>query len=447
MRYLFQRKEGGNWYVRLQPPGDKLTERSLGTPDLKAAEIAAADLIKHHKALMYQRRQARVTTFVHKDWIHDYEPGLHTLPEGGHVMATETVLTFTDAAGKITGTKPNGGPVVHLSGAPLPAALEFQVFDDAMAGKIGEGPVGSERSKFVAAKSHPDDVVLETYLTHSGIIEVKNGATIINDAIRERQAREVWRIFRTIVGKPLRECTREDGRAIVAYMVDEAEADDREIKSATLRRRMVPLVAAVNLAIDEGKHKGINPFAACVPKRDDEDERAPFDDDDMKKIRANLHKLDKNDQLLLRVLATTGMRRGEAFEISGERIEDGIRYCEVGTKTPQSRRRVPFPKALLTHLPKKITGPLFTGRMDSAGKRLGAFLHDIGINDPDKAPMHSFRHRAANRLRRAGVPEDLREAIGGWADGKKKVSRKYGNKHGRGFPLKMLKEAIDKIGF
>ena len=102
---------------------------------------------------------------------------------------------------------------------------------------------------------------------------------------------------------------------------------------------------------------------------------------------------------------------------------------------------------MLPHLPKKITGPLFTGRKDTASKRLAAFLNDIGITDPDKAPMHSFRHRAANRLRRAGVPEDLREAIGGWADGKKKTSRKYGNKHGRGFPIKMLKTAIDKIGF
>jgi integrase len=184
-----------------------------------------------------------------------------------------------------------------------------------------------------------------------------------------------------------------------------------------------------------------------VADRKDEDERAPFDDDDVKKIRANLHKLDSAHQLLLRVLATTGMRRGEAFEIASEKTEDGIRYCEVGTKTPQSRRRVPLPKALLPHLPKTIIGPLFTGRKDTASKRLREFMHEIGITDPDKAPMHSFRHRAANRLRRAGVPEDLREAIGGWADGKKKTSRKYGNKHGRGFPIKMLKTAIDKIGF
>jgi len=431
MRYLFKRKSSDNYYIKLQKPGQKLIERSLGTPDLKAAEIAAADLIKQHKTLMYQRRQTRrVTNVVHGPWLFDYEPGLHTLPDGRTVMATERDLTFSDGT-----RRPNGSPMIYLTGAPLPAAREFQVFDDAWDGKIGPGPVPDERPKVVAAKSHADDSILETYLTQKCVT-----------GYREREAREMWRIFRTIVDKPLRECTRDDGRAIVAYLEDQAD-DDEPPKSATLRRRMVPLVAAVNLAIDEGKHKGVNPFSSVVPDRKDEDEREAFDDNDVKLIRANLHRLDPNDQLLLRVLATTGMRRGEAFEISGEKTKDGIRYCTVGTKTPQSLRRIPFPKSLLPHLPKKIIGPLFTGRKDTASKRLREFLREIGIVDPNKAPMHSFRHRAANRLRRAGIPEDLREAIGGWADGKKKISRKYGNKHGRGFPLKMIKEAIDKIGF
>ena len=430
MRYLFQRKGGGNWYVRLQPPGQKLVERSLGTTDLRAAEIAAADLIKQHKALMYQRRQSRVASVAHGPWLSEYEPGLHTVPDGRTVMATERDLTFSDGT-----RRPNGGPMIYLTGAQLPAAREFKAFDDAYAGKIGPGPIETDRPTLVTTKSSADDAILETYLTQKSVT-----------GYREREAREMWRIFRTVVAKPLRECTRDDGRAVVAYLVDEAEDEARQAKSATLRRRMVPLIAAVNLAIDEGKLK-FNPFSSVVPDREDEEERAPFDDDDIKKIRANLHKLDANDQLLLRVLATTGMRRGEAFEIASEKIEDGIRYCEVGTKTPQSRRRVPFPKGLLPHLPEKITRPLFTGRKDTASKRLREFLHDIGITDPDKAPMHSFRHRTANRLRRSGVPEDLREAIGGWADGKKKTSRKYGNKHGRGFPIKMLKVAIDKIGF
>jgi integrase len=198
-----------------------------------------------------------------------------------------------------------------------------------------------------------------------------------------------------------------------------------------------------------------------VPDRDDEDERDPFDENDMALIRANLHRLSENDQLLVRLLATTGVRRGEAFEIDREQTENGIRFVTIGSKTPQSVRRVPLPADLLP-LPK-ITGQLISGRMDSAGKRLGKWMFEIGIPgipDPnktdkdkapgelDKAPMHSFRHRAANRLRAAGVPEDVREAVGGWANGKKKkTSRKYGNKHGAGYPLSVLKEAIDKIGF
>jgi len=214
---------------------------------------------------------------------------------------------------------------------------------------------------------------------------------------------------------------------------------------------MVPLVAAVNLAIDEGKLT-FNPFASCVPDREDEEECDAFNDDDVKKIKANLHKLSPNDQLLIRIVATTGMDRSEAFSIASEQKEDGIRYCMVGTKTAHRPRRVPFPKDLLPYLPKNITGPMITGRKDSATKRLSEFLKEIGvINDHDGRyirPIHSFRHRAAQRLRGAGVLEDLREAIGGWANGKaKKQSRKYGNKHGRGYPIKMLREAIDKIGF
>ena len=146
------------------------------------------------------------------------------------------------------------------------------------------------------------------------------------------------------------------------------------------------LVATVNLAIDEGKLT-FNPFAVVVPVRDDEDERDPFDEDDMELIRANLHRLNKNDQLLVRLLATTGVRRGEAFEIDREEIEDGIRFVTIGTKTPQSLRRVPFPADLLPYLPPKITGQLIPGRMDSAGKRLGKWMSEIGIpgiTDPDK---------------------------------------------------------------
>ena len=63
----------------------------------------------------------------------------------------------------------------------------------------------------------------------------------------------MWRIFRTVVDKPLAKATRDDGRAVVAELCD--------VRSATARRRMVPLVALCNLAIGEGKLT-FNPLSA-----------------------------------------------------------------------------------------------------------------------------------------------------------------------------------------
>jgi hypothetical protein len=70
-------------------------------------------------------------------------------------------------------------------------------------------------------------------------------------------------------------------------------------------------------------------------------------------------------------------------------------------------------------------------------------------SDPKKAPMHSFRHRAKRGFINADVPSELTDAVGGWADGKKKNS---GDDYGKDednavFSITKVKEAIDKIGF
>jgi len=405
VRYLFRRKDSDNWYVRLQPPGQRVVERSLGTPDIKAAELAANDIIKQHKQLMYARRLTRLPQ-VTAQWLPAYAPGMH---DG--FFATERELRDL-TTGAVIGS--NGGPAEILTPAPSDGIPSFEAYDAA-------------KARQTRAVKDSDDQLLETYLKHNGI----NG-------YREREARDMWHIFKTVVKKPLRSCTRDDGRAIVDYLEDQADNDEPP-KSATLRRRMVPLVALVGLAIKEGKLT-FNPFAGVVPDRDDAERRLPFDDADMILIRGNLHLLSESDQLLLRVLATTGLRRGEAFEIDQEQTEGGCRFVIVGTKTEASRRRVPLPSALLPFLPAKITGPLLTGRKDSATKRLTGFLRKIGISDPAKV-AHSFRHRAQDRLRAAGVPEDVRWALLGHE--KRTVASGYG----KGFPVPMLKEAIDKIGF
>ena len=243
----------------------------------------------------------------------------------------------------------------------------------------------------------------------------------------------MWELYKSLVGKPLKDATRDDGRKVVAHY----EGQGR--KSATIQKKIGWLTAAVNLAINEGRLK-FNPFSSIVPRRNDQQMRLPLNDADMKAIKGALSRLDEADQVLLRLLATTGMRLSEAFEIDGEMVERGCRHVIVGKKTEQSLRRVPLPAAVLPHLPKSIRGRLFKGDARGASKRLNRFLNDCGIVDRRKV-VHSLRHRAQDRLRAAGCSEDIRWALLGHEE--KTVAAGYGE----GFPVPLLRKWIDKIGF
>ena len=142
-----------------------------------------------------------------------------------------------------------------------------------------------------------------------------------------------------------------------------------------------------NFALLEGALR-FNPFVSIVPKADDAARRVPLDDADMTICKGNLGTVSDADQLLFRLLASTGMRLGEAFQISSEATEHGVRYVIVGTKTKSSRRRVPLPAAVLPFLPKIIKGPLFAGGAPAASKRLNKFLRDSGIATPMAASGH-----------------------------------------------------------
>jgi integrase len=246
----------------------------------------------------------------------------------------------------------------------------------------------------------------------------------------------VWALYKQLTNsKPLKDASRDDGRKLVDYY------EKQDLKSASIQKKLGWMIAAVNLAIDEGKLK-FNPFSSIVRDRDDKQRRLPLSETDIRNLKRNLDQLDEADQLLFRVLASTGCRLSEAFEIDGEMKEGGCRYIIVGRKTDQSLRRVPLPAALLPFLPRKIEGQLFKAEPRGAtSKRLMRFLRAVvGIDDPRKV-VHSLRHRAQDRLRAAGCPEDLRWAILGHEE--ETVAAGYGE----GFPVPLLKRWIDKIGF
>jgi integrase len=411
--YLYQRKGSQNWWLRLQQPGRDIG-KSLGTPSRPEAEIKALPIIAQHKAALLAARPRLETT-----WQHKLEPGReHAAPDGGRILATDRELFYIGHNGLIMRTEPNGAPAHQLVGGPLTVhslAVAFNEYDHPDFGPRAERPAAAKRSA--------DDAILETYLKHANIA-----------GRFEREARAVWALYKQVTdSKPLKDATRDDGRKLVQHF------EAQELRSATIQKKIGWLTAAVNHAIGEGTLK-FNPFSSIVPKRDDKQRRLPLNEADIKEAKRGLGGLDKSDQVLFRLLATTGMRLSEAFEIDGEATERGVRYIIVGKKTEQSLRRVPLPAGALPYLPKVIKGKLLDGTPAAASKRLNRFLRDCGIADPRKV-LHSLRHRAQDRLRAAGCPEDMRWAILGHEE--ETVAAGYGE----GFPVPMLKKWADKIGF
>ncbi len=405
--YLFQRSGSRNWHIKLQSPTGRI-EKSLRTSDRVQAEILALPMIAEHKAKLLAARP-RIET----SWAHQYEPGReHVGADGQRIIATGRELLYLSHNGAITKTAPNGAPAFQLVGRPLTARSVVEAFLNAEA----FGPVPSR-----PPMKDADDAIIETYLKHANVT-----------GYCEREARTVWALFKSLCDKSLKDATRDDGRKVVQHF------ESQGLRSASIRKKMVWLNAAVNLAIKEGRLT-FNPFSSIVPKRDDEEKRLPLDEADIRNAKRNLDRLDESNQLLFRLLAATGMRLSEAFEIDGEMKERGCRYVIIGKKTSQSHRRVPLPAAVLPFLPVTIKGPLFRGGPRTASKRLNRFLNDIGIADRRKV-IHSLRHRAQDRLRAAGCPVDYRWALLGHEE--MTVAEGYGE----GFPVPMLKKWIDKIG-
>jgi integrase len=402
--YLFLRPGSRNWQVKLQSPTGRV-ERSLGTADRVQAEILALPMIAEHKVKLLEARP-RLETI----WKHDYEPDReHIGPDGDRVIAADRELIHLDSEGRITRRSPNGGPAHQLVGRQK---LTVRSLAEAF---TGVRPRRQERTA--------DDAIIETYLEHADIT-----------GHSERETRAVWALYKQLTdSKPLKDATRDDGRKVVQHF------ESQGLRSATIQKKITWLNAAVNLAIKESKLT-FNPFSSVVPKRDDKQKRLPLSETDIKNAKREFGQLDENDQLLFRLLAATGMRLSEAFEIDGELKEGGCRYVIIGKKTPQSHRRVPLPAAVLPYLPKVIKGPLFEGGTPAASKRLNKFIRRIGIVDKGKV-VHSLRHRAQDRLRAAGCPVDYRWALLGHEV--ETVAEGYG----LGFPVPLLKRWIDRIGF
>ena len=322
--YIFQRPESQNWYIRLYPPnGGKRLEKSLGTPDRRQAEILAMPYIAEHKRRLLEERP-RVTL---SPWVPDYEPGQIYEVLGERFFATERELHVFGPDNKVVERRPNGAQYPTLirsahGNEPAFTRADDQAFDDFY------------RQRQRAVVKDADSAILEDYLQY-GSIKKKRPVT---EPYKQGEARAVLALFKKLTsGKMLKDATCEDAQLLVDHY------RGQKLKGASIQKKLKWLIAAINRAIAKGALKiSVNPFSVVTPNTDDSLERHPFDDADMVAIRGRLDTLPASDQLLVKLLATTGMIVSEAFQIRGEAIK---RACGIASsnqdREPQAPRPVP----------------------------------------------------------------------------------------------------------
>ena len=404
--YLFIKPGSKFWRVRFQADG-KSTERSLGTTDRDEAERLAWKAIGQHRAAVAARRpHARRVEETELQPRPEPYPGRE--PDELDFATSDQIITMK--GGVMVGTRPNRQSYTVIS---PPTKLTWEAIDKV----LGVQPA--------APKKDPDDALFDRYIEKRAITGPKAA-----------EARAVYAMYKAIIGKPFKDAGRLDGERLAMHYVERGD------RGATVKKKIGWLTAAINLAIkDDVLH--FNPFSGVVPSRkwfaENKPEglsvkRLPLSEEDMTALRSNISALSSEDVMLFELLARTGMRPSEAYQIREEFNEAAIRYVIVGAKTDSSERRVPIDGLL-----PAVTGQVFDPTdLEHAGRRLNKWIRETGITDPRKV-LYSTRHRAKDRLRAASCPLDIQYSLLGHEE--KTVAAGYGVGH----PVSLLKEWQAKI--
>jgi integrase len=424
--YLFKRKGSQNWWARFRYTGElakslgtRMREHSLGTPDRREAELKVLPLIQQHKRLLLLHSAGGLHNILEERFSPDpLPPGEHVLPSGDRVLSTGDKLIYLD--------KHSPHYLREIPNRPV-RSLRTKT----------EEPVGAAIARtYPKAKPVPDSdrAFLNNWI----------GMGLKKKPIPPRVAKDaegVFELFKTLTnGKRFTDCDRDDGRLLANYLFDQG------LKSATVAKKVGFLSSTVRKAIKDGKLR-FNPFEGVVVDKADRINKAPLDNEDMTVMRVHLDQLDGEHRLLWTLLATTGMRLSEAFEISREEpAERGVRFVMVGAKSEASERRVPLPSPVLRLVSPKITVRLFSGTAKNMGRNLNRAMRRAGITQLDESggeqkTVHCLRHRAKDRLRAAGCPLDIQYHLLGHEE--KTVAAGYG----KGYPVPKLKQWIEKIGY
>ena len=87
---------------------------------------------------------------------------------------------------------------------------------------------------------------------------------------------------------------------------------------------------------------------------------------------------------------------------------------------------------------------------EKATKDYNRFLRRLGIKPPkgrSKESFHSLRHNYRDAFRRREIPQEIAEALGGWAESEGRKKKAVSNNYGSGFTLEQRKKYLDMLEF
>lgn len=283
------------------------------------------------------------------------------------------------------------------------------------------------------------------------------------------------RIFKELHGDlTLDEITKSH---IVAFK-DKRIEDGR--KWATVKKQLGALHSLLQYATDND-YIPINPASGVrvIKPKVDEDERQPFNSEDLKRIFGNelfTHKIlppltgpgKRTDAAgdaayWIPLLALyTGARLNELGQLTKVDIVEAEEFAYIdltnrgrkSIKTNSSKRKVPVHPELIRlgflDYCRKQSGPLFPLlKFDSKGSRTQKFSDwfnqqflrpVVGITDSDKV-FHSFRHTFKDACRNSGIPKEIHDAFTGHS------SSSAGDGYGSGYSVKVLAEWMERLSY
>ncbi|SCX57730.1 DUF6538 domain-containing protein [Nitrosospira sp. Nsp1] len=263
----------------------------------------------------------------------------------------------------------------------------------------------------------------------------------------------VWDKLISVIGdKEFEQVTRSDANEFVSRRLAE------DAKTTTVERQISVIRAVFNVVITEKEIAKSNPFlrVRIAELGHDSKTRIPFDKDQLATLIPECKKRNDDVRWLLALQIDLGLRLAEATGLALEdlHLNEAIPYVSIRPhpwrplKNDSSKRDIPLVSVSLWAAQQIVQAavkgqlyafPRYTNgtecKANNASATLNKWIRSLGIN----RTTHELRHTIRDRLRQAGAPKDIQDAVGGW--GKEDI----GDKYGLGYGLQQLKGWLDKI--